>query len=60
MRTIKKTEEETVKRMNLNVPVSLHNSFKATTASQGVNMTDVLIKFIEQYVQKNAPKGRRQ
>ena len=36
-----------MKRMNLNVPVELHNSFKAATAARGQNMTDVLLKFIE-------------
>lgn len=45
--------------MNLNVPVDLHNSFKAATALQGSNMTDVLMKFIEDYVAKNSSKGRR-
>ncbi len=51
--------------MNLNVPVELHNNFKAVTAAQGQNMTDVLMEFIEQYVWKHGqatkqPKGRRQ
>jgi hypothetical protein len=45
--------------MNLNVPVELHNAFKATTAAQGQNMTDILMEFIKSYVAKNAPKGRR-
>jgi hypothetical protein len=45
--------------MNLNVPVELHNSFKATTAAQGKNMTDILMDFIKGYVAKNAPKVRR-
>jgi len=50
--------------MNLNVPVELHNNFKAVTASQGLNMTDVLMEFIQNYVTKHAsskqqPKGRR-
>ena len=57
MRTIKKVEPQ-VKRMNLNVPVDLHNSFKAVTAAQGLNMTDVLMEFIKSYVAKNSPKGR--
>jgi hypothetical protein len=56
---IKKAEPEKVKRMNLNVPVDLHNSFKAVTAAQGLNMTDVLMEFIQSYVTKNSPKGRR-
>ena len=45
--------------MNLNVPVQLHNSFKAATAAQGLNMTDVLMEFIKSYVAKSSPKGRR-
>jgi hypothetical protein len=61
---IKKAEQSEVKRMNLNVPVELHNNFKAVTASQGLNMTDVLMEFIQNYVSKNSPsskqpKGRR-
>ena len=48
--------------MNLNVPVELHNAFKAATAARGQNMTDELLKFIQNYVNKYAPKqskGRR-
>ena len=47
--------------MNLNVPIDLHNSFKAATAAQGLNMTDVLLQHIQSYVDKYAakPKGRR-
>ena len=49
--------------MNLNVPLELHNSFKSLTASQGLNMTDVLMDFIQEYVNKNgaapAKKGKR-
>lgn len=61
MSAIKKAEPEKVKRMNLNVPVELHNSFKAATAAKGLNMTDVLMEFIQSYVGKHAakPKGRR-
>ena len=62
MRKINKVEEEKVKRMNLNVPVELHNSFKSVTAAQGQNMTDVLLEFIQTYVTKYSsakPKGRR-
>lgn len=49
--------------MNLNVPLELHNSFKSITASQGQNMTDVLLQFIHEYVGKHSsaakPKERR-
>ena len=48
--------------MNLNVPVPLHNAFKAATAARGQNMTDELLKFIQSYVDKHESKqskGRR-
>ncbi len=57
-----KETELKVKRMNINVEVSLHDAFKAATAAQGVNMTDVLMQFIEDYVKKygvQPKKGRR-
>lgn len=46
--------------MNLNVPVELHNAFKAATAAKGANMTDVLMEFIKSYVVKHSPKKGRQ
>ena len=48
-----------VKRMNLNVPVPLHNAFKAATAARGENMTDELLKFIRSYIDKHSPKPKR-
>jgi hypothetical protein len=48
-----------IKRMNLNVPIDLHNSFKASTAAQGLDMTSVLLDFIRIYVKKNSPKPSR-
>lgn len=59
MSLIRKAKEPEVKRMNLNVPVELHNSFKSVTAAQGKDMTTVLMEFITNYVAKNTPKGRR-
>jgi hypothetical protein len=58
---IVKLKEGTVKRMNLNVAVELHNTFKSVTAAQGQNMTDVLMDYIKSYIAKYAPKqkGRR-
>jgi hypothetical protein len=47
--------EGKIKRMNINVELGLHNAFKATTAARGENMTDVLMKFIEDYVNKHTP-----
>ncbi len=45
--------------MNLNVPLELHNSFKSVTAAQGQNMTDVLLKYIQNYIAKHSPKPKR-
>lgn len=60
MSQISKVEEQRIKRMNLNVPIELHNSFKSVTAGQGKNMTDVLLEFIQNYIAKHSPKkGRR-
>lgn len=62
MSAIRKSVEPQVKRMNLNVPLELHNSFKSITASQGQNMTDILLDFIKSYVARYSsptPKGRR-
>jgi ParG len=62
VRNIKQPQEQQVKRMNLNVPLDLHNAFKSTTAAEGKNMTDVLLDFIQEYVAKYSspkPKGRR-
>jgi hypothetical protein len=58
---ISKVEEQRLKRMNLNVPLELHNSFKSVTAAQGTNMTDVLLEFIQSYIANHSPKpkGRR-
>jgi len=44
--------------MNLNVPIELHNGFKSVTASQGLNMTDVLLEFIQEYITKHSPKQK--
>jgi len=62
VRKIKQPEPQQVKRMNLNVPLELHNQFKSVTAAAGSNMTDVLLDFIRDYVAEHSspkPKGRR-
>jgi hypothetical protein len=45
--------EPKVKRMNINIEASLHDAFKAATAAQGKNMTDVLLDYIADYVKKH-------
>ena len=47
------------KRMNLNIPLNLHNAFKAITAAQGKNMTDVLTEFIQHYVDTNGVDSKK-
>lgn len=64
VRPIKKLEGTGIKRVNINVEVSLHNAFKAATAAQGADMTTVLMEFIQNYVAKHGyaaakPKSRR-
>jgi predicted DNA binding CopG/RHH family protein len=65
VRPIKKKEGTGIKRVNINVEVNLHNAFKAATAAQGVDMTTVLMEFIQSYVARHGSvisqkKGRRQ
>lgn len=57
LKMVTKVAGEPVKRMNLNVPVDLHNSFKIATVIQGKDMTEVLIDYIRQYVEKHYPKN---
>jgi hypothetical protein len=47
-----------IKRMNLNVPAELHRAFKTATASEGKDMTEVLLEFISNYVEKHPSAGR--
>ena len=46
-----------LKRLNIHIDVRLHNAFKAAAASQGKEMTPVLLEFIEQYVAKHLPSA---
>jgi hypothetical protein len=47
-----------VKRLNMNVPRNLHDAFKAATAAEGKQMTDVLMEFIRDYVERR-PAGQQ-
>jgi len=49
---IKQKEGTGIKRVNINVPTELHNSFKASTAARGLDMTVVLLEYIQSYVAK--------
>ena len=59
MRSIKQKEGTGIKRVNINLELSLHNAFKAATAAQGVDMTTVLQQFIENYVAKYGSATRK-
>jgi hypothetical protein len=50
---VSEVKEQKVKRLNINIEISLHDAFKAATAARGENMTDVLMQFINDYVGKN-------
>ena len=45
--------------MNINIPIELHNSFKSATAASGENMTDVLLKCIQDYIDEHRAKSSR-
>lgn len=47
-----KPPEEMI-RLNVNVPQSLHSSFKAAAALEGKRMTDLLIEFMKKYVREH-------
>jgi hypothetical protein len=43
----------------MHVPRDLHDAFKAATAAEGKQMTDVLVDFIVKYVEQHRPNRRR-
>ena len=45
--------------MSLIIPPKLHLAFKVATAAQGKEMSEVLIQFIKEYVEKHAPAAVR-
>ena len=63
MRPIRAKEGTGIKRLNVNISEELHRRFKSATAAQGLEMTDVILEWIQKYVDKNGPvaakKGRR-
>lgn len=59
---MKTTTSQELKRVNMNIPRDLHDQFKAAAASRGENMTDILLKHIQDYVKRfgvQTKKGRR-
>jgi predicted HicB family RNase H-like nuclease len=59
---IKAKERTRIKRLNVNISEELHRSFKSATAAQGLDMTDLILEWIQKYIDKNglvAPKKSR-
>jgi hypothetical protein len=46
------------KRLNINIDSQLLNRFKAAAAMKGVTMSDVLLEYIQRYVDIHGP-GKR-
>jgi len=46
-----------LKRLNVQLPSELHQAFKAATAAQGRQMTDVAMELISRYVQEHQRRG---
>ena len=63
MSQIKTKEGTGLKRLNVNISEELHRRFKSATAAQGLDMTDLVLEWIQKYVEKNGlvatKKGRR-
>ena len=53
MSQIKTKEGTGLKRLNVNISEELHRRFKASTAAQGLDMTDLILEWIQKYVDKN-------
>ncbi len=48
------------KRFNMHLSQELHDAFKAATAAEGKQMSDVVLEFIRNYVEARQPeRGRR-
>ena len=59
MSQIKTKEGTGLKRLNVNISEELHRRFKSATAAQGLEMTDLVLEWIQKYVDKNGPAPAR-
>jgi predicted HicB family RNase H-like nuclease len=59
VRTIKAKEGTGLKRLNVNISEELHRRFKSATAAQGLDMTDLILEWIQKYVDKNGLVARK-
>lgn len=47
-------KEENMVKFSMNMPVYLHQNLKIIAAKKRINMADIVIPFLESYVEKNA------
>lgn len=43
--------------MSIIIPPALHRQFKTATAAEGQEMTQVLLQFIQEYVEQHLPSA---
>jgi hypothetical protein len=46
-------------KLNINFPIDLHKRFKAVCALEGTKMTDVIVKLVQDYVEKAEKKRKK-
>ena len=51
--------KEVYHRMSWIIPRDLHQQFKVAAASQGKEMSELLLEFVKQYVAKHLPASLR-
>ncbi|MAS36256.1 MAG: hypothetical protein CL610_19790 [Anaerolineaceae bacterium] len=49
---VQEPEAEPLKRLNVNIPQSVFNRFKAKAAQEGKTMSDVVLKHVNEYLSK--------
>ena len=53
----KQQQKQELKRVNIHIDPELHKAFKTAAVAQGKKMTDLLLDFIESYIEKYLPSG---
>lgn len=46
-------------KLNINFPEDLHKRFKAVCALEGQRMTDIVVKLVQDYVEKTEKKLKK-
>lgn len=54
----KPAKPQEVKRLNVEIPVDLHDAFKAALAAEGKKINSVIVAFIRQYVEQRQTSRR--